>query len=95
MDTVQRIMEGTRGRTQSLSKERKSTGKGKDGEDGSTVPVRGADDYNARAVRHSIRVFVATGALMKLWGVVSARVMGKKKEYAKASPSPSDSRGGC
>ncbi|KAL2172706.1 hypothetical protein VTG60DRAFT_4152 [Thermothelomyces hinnuleus] len=85
VDTVQRIMEGTRGRTQSLSKERKSTGKGKDDEHGSTVPVRGADDYNARAVRHSIRVFVATGALMKLWGVVSARVMGKKKETASAS----------
>ncbi|KAK4243588.1 hypothetical protein C7999DRAFT_44629 [Corynascus novoguineensis] len=85
VDTVQRIMEGTRGRTQSVSKEGKGTGKDKDGEDRPTGPVRGADDYNARAVRHSIRVFVATGALMKLWGVVSARVMGKKKETASTS----------
>lgn len=84
VDTVQRIMEGTRGRTQSVSKEGKGTGKDKDGEGRPTGPVRGADDYNARAVRHSIRVFVATGALMKLWGVVSTRVMGKKKEYVAA-----------
>lgn len=41
----------------------------------------GADDYNARAIRHSLRVFIATGALMKLWGIVSARVLGKKQVY--------------
>lgn len=41
----------------------------------------GADDYNARAIRHSLRVFIATGALMKLWGIVSARVLGKKQGY--------------
>lgn len=39
----------------------------------------GADDYNARAIRHSLRVFIATGALMKLWGIMSARVLGKKQ----------------
>jgi hypothetical protein len=39
------------------------------------------DDYSARAIRHSIRVFVASGALMKLWDLVSARLTGKKKEY--------------
>jgi hypothetical protein len=83
VDAVQRIMEGTRGRTQSVSK---GKGKGRDGEEEGTTAVRGADDYNARAVRHSIRVFVATGALMKLWELVSARLMGKKKEYAEPSP---------
>ena len=41
----------------------------------------GADDYNARAVRHSIRVFVASGALLKLWDIVAARLAGKKQEY--------------
>lgn len=40
----------------------------------------GADDYNTRAIRHSIRVFVATGALMKLWEIVSAKVLQKKQE---------------
>jgi hypothetical protein len=82
---VQRILDGTpqaRGRTQSQSKGDRRKGKGKDGEDEKAVTVGGADDYNARAIRHSIRVFIATGALMKLWEVVSARLMGKKKEYA-------------
>lgn len=45
----------------------------------------GADDYNARAIRHSLRVFIATGALMKLWGIVSARVLGKNKGYVRPS----------
>ena len=79
VDAVQRIMEGTRGRAPSVSR---GKGKSRDGEDERTAAVRGADDYNARAVRHSIRVFVATGALMKLWELVSARLMGKQKEYA-------------
>lgn len=38
------------------------------------------DDYNARAVRHSIRVFLATGAVTKLWHNISARLMAKNKE---------------
>ncbi|KAK4034856.1 hypothetical protein C8A01DRAFT_18404 [Parachaetomium inaequale] len=87
VDAVQRIMEGTRGRTSSVSKGgSRGKGKGRDDEDERTAAaVRGADDYNARAVRHSIRVFVATGALMKLWELVSARLMGKKKDVASAS----------
>jgi hypothetical protein len=40
----------------------------------------GGDDYNARAVRHSIRVFVATGAAMKLWSLLSSRLMARKQE---------------
>lgn len=48
----------------------------------------GADDYNARAIRHSLRVFIATGALMKLWGIVSARVLGKNKGYVSHSQYP-------
>jgi hypothetical protein len=38
------------------------------------------DDYNARAIRHSIRVFVATGAAMKLWQFLSSRLMAKHQE---------------
>ncbi|KAK3292359.1 uncharacterized protein B0H64DRAFT_365211 [Chaetomium fimeti] len=75
--TVQRIIGSSRGPTQPAGKGGNGKGKGteRDGEDDRT---RGGDEYNARAVRHSIRVFVATGALMKLWEVVSARVLGKK-----------------
>ena len=85
VDTVQRIMEGNRG----ASKGAKGKGKRREGEERKTAAATpDPDDYNARAIRHSIRVFVATGALMKLWGVVSARLMGKKNEYA-AEPNPS------
>lgn len=79
--TVQRIIDGPRGRTQSANKVAQGKGKGKegDGEDERAAAVHSAQEYNARAVRHSIRVFVATGALMKLWEVVSARVLGKKE----------------
>ncbi|KAK4126804.1 hypothetical protein N657DRAFT_661151 [Parathielavia appendiculata] len=56
--------------------------KGKAGKQEMAAAVRRDDDYNARAIRHSIRVFVATGALMKLWGVASARLMWKKQDAA-------------
>lgn len=97
VDTVQRIMDGTsasahRGRAHSMSKgvDRRK-GKGKEG-DGDKAPLvgGGTDDYNARAVRHSIRVFIATGALVKLWEVASARLLGKRKEYARPNYSISN-----
>ena len=37
----------------------------------------GRDDYNAAAVRASVRVFVATSAALKVWGLVSERFLGK------------------
>lgn len=40
----------------------------------------GADDYNARAVRHSLRVFAATATGMKLYALVMERFTGAKKE---------------
>jgi hypothetical protein len=81
VEKVQRIIDGPpRGRTQATGKGGRGKGKGADSEEDKAVAVRGADDYNARAIRHSMRVFVATGALMKLWDVVSSRLM-KKKEY--------------
>jgi hypothetical protein len=78
VEKVQRIIDGPRGRTQATGKGGRGKGKGADSEEDKAA-VRGADDYNARAIRHSIRVFVATGALMKLWDFASARLM-KKKE---------------
>jgi hypothetical protein len=84
--TVQRIIEGPgprAGRTQPAATNRggQGTGTGKEGdrEDERATAVRVAKEYNARAVRHSIRVFVATGVLMKLWELVSTRVLGKKE----------------
>ncbi|KAK3303137.1 uncharacterized protein B0T15DRAFT_568821 [Chaetomium strumarium] len=85
VDTMQRIIDGPRGRASSVSKGGKGKGKSRAGEGDRAVAVHGADDYNARAIRHSIRVFVATGALMKLWGVVLARLTGRKKDPASAT----------
>ncbi|KAK4643201.1 hypothetical protein QC761_403690 [Podospora bellae-mahoneyi] len=48
------------------------------GKDVAPPTAQGADDYNAKAVRHSIRVFMATGAVMKLWGLAQTRLLGKK-----------------
>lgn len=85
IEHVNRIMNGEiRGK----SKEDDDKGKGKEVDIGNTSAgagasagaMVGADDYNARAVRHSIRVFIATGAAMKLWGIVAQRLMGQKRE---------------
>lgn len=42
-------------------------------------PSKGGDDFNARAVRHSLRVFAATWLGMKGWEVMARKV--KSKEY--------------
>jgi len=87
VDSVQKMMEGEPGKGggQGAAKGGKGKGKGKDKDTGKGKDVgRGmvvVDDYNARAVRHSLRVFVATGALMKLWEAVSARLAARKNEY--------------
>lgn len=91
VDAVQRMMEGDaaagaaaggRGRAQSLGNNGKGKGKASvKGREGDREAAKGgADNYNARAIRHSLRVFIATGALMKLWGLASASLMGKKQE---------------
>jgi len=41
------------------------------------VVREGRDDYNAAAVRASLRVFLATGAALKIWGLVKERVLGR------------------
>ena len=87
VDTVQKIMDGGpqgRGRAQSSAKGKEKEKRSEEGGGvaaAAAAAVRGADDYNARAIRHSIRVFVATGALMKLWGIVQSRLLGNKQEY--------------
>jgi hypothetical protein len=39
----------------------------------------GRDDYNAAAVRASLRVFLATGAALKAWGAITERFLGRDK----------------
>ncbi|KAH8899802.1 hypothetical protein GQ53DRAFT_675918 [Thozetella sp. PMI_491] len=94
VETVQRIMEGppkSRGRAPSLAKgpkgkSKEPAGEGKPAESSTAASAAAADDYNSRAIRHSLRVFVATGTLMKLAEVVTARLMGKKQEATTNQP---------
>lgn len=89
VDSVQKMMDGgSSGGSQGggVGKGDKAKGKRRASvAGGGGVPAKGnntggADDYNARAVRHSLRVFVATGALMKLWDIISARLLAQKQE---------------
>jgi hypothetical protein len=41
------------------------------------VERSGRDDHNAAAVRASLRVFLATGAGLKAWAIISERLFGK------------------
>jgi hypothetical protein len=39
----------------------------------------GRDDYNAAAVRDSLRIFLATSAGLKAWAVISERLFGREQ----------------
>lgn len=54
-----------------------STSAGLDAGAGAMV---GADDFNARAVRHSLRVFGVTAVAMKTYGLILQRYGGMKRE---------------
>ncbi|KAF7560823.1 hypothetical protein G7046_g3314 [Stylonectria norvegica] len=51
-------------------------------------PKKGGDDYNARAVRHALRVFAGTWLGMKGWDVVSKRLGRDKESNANAQKKP-------
>ncbi|KAI1177051.1 hypothetical protein F4777DRAFT_223804 [Nemania sp. FL0916] len=101
--TVEKYMNGDNSRRSSLSRDTaKGKGKGKEkaahtspgqraGEGGRDA---GVDDYNARAIRHALRVFMATGIGAKAYEVIIARIKGskesspvqKKQPFYKSSP---------
>ncbi|KAJ0308829.1 hypothetical protein COL516b_003383 [Colletotrichum fioriniae] len=48
---------------------------------------RAVDDYNARAVRHSLRVFLGTAMALKGWALISTKFLGGKPDpNAKKQP---------
>ncbi len=51
-----------------------------------TATVGPADDFNARAVRHSIRVFVATSVASSLWAAVLRRLSGTHRQDSGGTP---------
>jgi hypothetical protein len=82
VETVTRMMDGPQKNPPRAQKPGAAKGEAESGNTGAAgSPVaKPADDFNARAIRHSIRVFVATGALMKAWSTVSGRLMASKQE---------------
>lgn len=50
------------------------------GLDAGAGAMLGADDFNARAVRHSLRVFGVTAVAMKLYGLALQKFGGMKVE---------------
>lgn len=65
VSAVERIVEGDKAK-------QSSAGPGAGG--------RAVDDYNARAVRHSLRVFIGTAMAMKGWSLISTKLLGGKPE---------------
>ncbi|KAG8170211.1 hypothetical protein KVR01_000956 [Diaporthe batatas] len=93
VETVNRIMNGDAGTSADRKAKAKSkdagapvdmtvadVGSTSAGVNAGAGAILGADDYNARAVRHSIRVFATTAVALKAWGVVAARFMGQKQD---------------
>ncbi|KAK4175082.1 hypothetical protein QBC36DRAFT_355586 [Triangularia setosa] len=71
--------QGRKGSSAGVTDKRRGSIKGKDGAPAAGTGG-GVDDYNAKAIRHSLRVFMATGAVMKLWGLAQTRLLGKQKD---------------
>lgn len=84
VETVQRVYNPSRPRASLDGTEEKKTaalaGAVRSEERAALGAGPNGDDYNARAIRHSIRVFVATGAAMKLWEFLSSRLTARQKE---------------
>ena len=59
--------------------EARGKGKGKAKDVAKSPSKKGADTFNARAIRHALRVFIATGLGMKAYEVASARLKGGKE----------------
>lgn len=64
----------------------RDSGSGKKGSGSSNSS--GTDDYNARAVRHSLRVFAVTWFGMKGWEAISRRLRQREKSGAGSSSAP-------
>ncbi|RDA84317.1 hypothetical protein CP532_4792, partial [Ophiocordyceps camponoti-leonardi (nom. inval.)] len=60
----------------------------RDGGGGAGKGDGGGDDYNARAVRHALRVFITTWLGLKGWEAVVKRMGSGSKEGAKKSTTP-------
>lgn len=83
VNTVEKYINGESNRKTPVSRDT-AKGKGKGKEKASIRSADpggggGGDSYNARAIRHALRVFVATGIGAKAYEMLLARVKGQKE----------------
>ncbi len=79
VNTVEKYINGDSNRRGSVGRD-VTKGKGKEkATPRSLGPRGGGDNYNARAIRHALRVFVATGIGAKAYEILLTRIKGRKK----------------
>ncbi|CAJ2504657.1 Uu.00g120510.m01.CDS01 [Anthostomella pinea] len=81
VNAVEKYMDGGNARRGSIAERDLDRGKGKGKEKAVSAGMsrRRGDGYNARAIRHALRVFVATGLGAKAYGVILARIKGQQE----------------
>ncbi|KAI1333508.1 hypothetical protein F5Y15DRAFT_404936 [Xylariaceae sp. FL0016] len=75
VNAVEKYMDGSSARRGSIGDRDAVKGKGK-----APASGRGGDSYNARAIRHALRVFVATGIAAKAYESVVGRLKGQQEQ---------------
>ncbi|EMR69023.1 hypothetical protein MGN70_000239 [Eutypa lata] len=78
VNAVETYMEGTSSRRGSVVRRDTGKGKGKEKDVAQDSNKKGGDTFNARTIRHALRVFIATGLGMKAYEVAMARLKGGK-----------------
>ncbi|KAI3330247.1 hypothetical protein F4824DRAFT_479230 [Ustulina deusta] len=88
VNTVEKYINGDSNRRGSVGRD-VTKGKGKEkATPRSLGPRGGGDNYNARAIRHALRVFVATGIGAKAYEILLTRIKGRKKSSSPQNKQP-------
>ncbi|KAI8628385.1 hypothetical protein F5Y19DRAFT_476365 [Xylariaceae sp. FL1651] len=86
--TVEKYMDGESNRRASLSDRAADSGNGKRKAAPRGVGPRGGDSYNARAIRHALRVFLVSGIGAKAYELILARIKGQKESSPSQKKQP-------
>jgi len=79
VNTVEKYMGGETSRRRDSVARETGKGKGKESAPSRAPSRRGGDTYNARAIRHALRVFVLTGVGAKAFEILMARLKGQNE----------------
>jgi hypothetical protein len=79
VNTIEKYMDGDTSRRRDSVTRETGKGKGKESVASRAPGRRGGDTYNARAIRHALRVFVLTGLGAKAYESLMARLKGQNE----------------